>query len=62
MLWKHGFSKDSTNYRKHDMYKKTIEEKIEEKVKMLFEYRFMPFMQNLNQERQLDPPLHLLAP
>jgi hypothetical protein len=29
---------------------------------MLFENRFMAFMQNLSQERQLDPPLHLLAP
>jgi hypothetical protein len=30
---------------------------------MLFENRFMTFMQNLSQERQLDPPLqYLLAP
>jgi hypothetical protein len=59
MLWKHGFLKDSTSYKKHDRYKKTLEEKIEEKVNMLFENKFMVFIQNLSQE---GPPLHLLTP
>jgi hypothetical protein len=53
------FLKDSTSYKKHDRYKKTIEEKIEE-VNTLFENRFMAFIQNLSQEG--SPPLHLLAP
>jgi hypothetical protein len=61
MPWKHGFPKDSTSYKKHDRYKKTLEEKIEEKVNTLFENRFMMFIQNLSQQ-QGSPPLHLLAP
>jgi hypothetical protein len=60
MSWKHGFLKDSTSYKKRDRYKKTLEEKIEEKVNMLFENRFMMFIQNLSQEG--SPLLHLLAP
>jgi hypothetical protein len=43
------------------MYKKTLGEKIEEKVNMLFENKFMAFIQNLSQEYG-SPPLHLLAP
>jgi hypothetical protein len=43
------------------MYKKTLEEKIEEKVNMLFENMFMVFKQNLSQQDG-SPPLHLLAP
>jgi hypothetical protein len=62
MSWKHGILKDSTIYKKRDRYKKSLEEKIEEKVNMAFENRFMSFKQNLSQERHLDPPLHLLAP
>jgi hypothetical protein len=50
MLWKHGFLKDSTSYKKHDRYKKILEEKIEEKVNTLFENRFMAFIQNFNQQ------------
>jgi hypothetical protein len=61
MPWKPGFLKDSTSYNKHDRYKKTLEEKIEEKVNMLFENRFMAFIQNLS-EQDGSPPLHLLAP
>jgi hypothetical protein len=57
MLWKHGFSKDST--KKCDRYKKILEEMIEEKVNMLFKNRFMAFIQNLSQK---GPLLHLLAP
>jgi hypothetical protein len=60
MSWKHGFLKDSTSYKKCDRYKKTLEDKIEEKVNMLFENRFMVFIQNLSQEG--SPLLHLLAP
>jgi hypothetical protein len=59
MLWKHGFLKKSTSYKKRDRYKKTLEEKIEENVNTLFENRFMMFIQNLSQE---SPLLHLLAP
>jgi hypothetical protein len=59
MPWKLGFLKYSTSYKKHDRYKKTLEEKIEEKVNTLFENRFMAFIQNLSQEGAL---LHLLAP
>jgi hypothetical protein len=55
------FSKDSTNYKKCDRYKKTLEEKIEDKVSTLFENKFMPFIQNLSQQHG-SPPLHLLAP
>jgi hypothetical protein len=53
------FLKDSTSYKKCDRYKKTLEEKIEEEVNILFENRFMTFIQNLSQE---GPLLHLLAP
>jgi hypothetical protein len=61
MPWKHGFLKDSTSYKKCDRYKKILEEKIEEKVNMHFENRFMVFIQNLRQQHG-SPPLHLLAP
>jgi hypothetical protein len=61
MPWKHGFLKDSTSYKKRDRYKKTLEEKIEEKVNTPFENMFMAFIQNLSQEHG-SPPLHLLAP
>jgi hypothetical protein len=61
MPWKHDFPKDSTSYKKRDRYKKTFQEKIEEKVNTLFENRFMAFIQNLSQQ-QGSPPLHLLAP
>jgi hypothetical protein len=61
MSWKHGFPKDSTSYKKRDRYKKSLKEKIEDKVNMLFENRFMSFIQNLSQEHG-SPPLHLLAP
>jgi hypothetical protein len=57
MLWKHGFLKDSTSYKKRDRYKKTLEEK----VNTLFENRFMAFIQTLSQQEG-SPPLHLLAP
>jgi hypothetical protein len=55
MPWEHGFLKDSNNYKKCDNYRKTLEEK----VNMLFENRFMMFIQNLSQEG--SPMLHLLA-
>jgi hypothetical protein len=61
MPWKHGFSKDSTSYKKCDRYKKTLEEKIEDKVNKLFENKFMAFIQNFSQQEG-SPPLHLLAP
>jgi hypothetical protein len=55
------FLKDSTSCKKCDRYKKTLEEKIEEKVNTLFENRFMTFIQNLSQQ-QGSPLLHLLPP
>jgi hypothetical protein len=58
---KHGFSKDSTRYKKCDRYKKSLEEKIEDKVNTLFENRFMAFIENLSQEHG-SALLHLLAP
>jgi hypothetical protein len=61
MPWKHGSLIDSTSYEKRDRYKKTLKEKIEEKVNTLFENRFMAFIQNLSQQHG-SPPLHLLAP
>jgi hypothetical protein len=61
MPWKHGFSKDSTRYKKCDRYKKSLEEKIEDKVNTLFENRFMAFIENLSQEHG-SALLHLLAP
>jgi hypothetical protein len=61
MSWKHDFPKDSTSYKKHDRYKKTLEYKIEYKVNTIFENRFMAFMQNLNQKHGSPPP-HLVAP
>jgi hypothetical protein len=61
MSWKHGFLKDSTSYKKHYWYKKTLEEKIEEKVNTLFKNKFMTFIQNLSQQHG-SPPLHLVAP
>jgi hypothetical protein len=61
MTWKHDFLKDSIIYKKCDRYKKTLEEKFEEKVNTLFENRFMVFIQNLSQQEG-SPPLHLLAP
>jgi hypothetical protein len=61
MPWKQGFLKDSTSYKKHDRYKKSLEEKIEDKVNMLFENKFMAFIQNLRQQSG-SPPLHHLAP
>jgi hypothetical protein len=61
MSWKHGFLKDSTSYKKHDRYKKTLEEKIQEKVITLCENRFMTFIQNLSQQEG-SPSFHLLVP
>jgi hypothetical protein len=43
------------------MYKKSLEEKIEYKVSMLFKNMFMTFIQNLSQQPG-SPPLYLLAP
>jgi hypothetical protein len=61
MPWKQGFPKDSTSYKKRDRYKKSLEEKIEDKVNTLFENRFKAVIQNLSQQHG-SPPLHLLAP
>jgi hypothetical protein len=36
MPWKQGFPKDSTSYKKRDRFKKSLEEKVEDKVNTLF--------------------------
>jgi hypothetical protein len=51
----------TTSYKKRDRYKKTLEEKIEEKLNTFFENMFMVFIQNLSEEHG-SPLLHLLAP
>ena len=54
MPWKHGFPKDGSSYKRHDRYKKTMEETIEEKLNTMFEDKIMSWVQSLNQEGQLD--------
>ena len=54
MPWKEGFPQDAGSYKKHDWYKKTLEETIEEKVEEVFETKMCKFVQNLKQQGQLD--------
>jgi hypothetical protein len=49
MLWNHGLEKTLPATRSM-IGTKTLEEKIEEKVNMLFENRFMMFIQNLSHQ------------
>jgi hypothetical protein len=53
MPWKVGFPKDVWSYKKRDRYKKNIEDAIEEKMNTMFETKFMAFVDNFSQGRQL---------
>jgi hypothetical protein len=68
MSWKVGFSNDAWSYKKHDRYKRNIEDVIQEKMNSIFETKFRSYMQSLTQERPLklqqitqnpSPPPHL---
>jgi hypothetical protein len=54
MPWKIGFLNDVWSYKKHDRYKRNLEDAIEEKINTMFETKFKSYMQNLRQERQLE--------
>jgi hypothetical protein len=54
MPWKIGFPNDAWSYKKHDRYKRNLEDAIEEKINTMFETKFRSYMQNLSQERQLE--------
>jgi hypothetical protein len=54
MSWKIGFPNDSWSYKKHDRYKRNLEDAIEEKMNIMFETKFRSYMQNLSQEGQLE--------
>jgi hypothetical protein len=54
MPWKIGFPNDAWSYKKHDRYKRNLEDAIEEKINTMFETKFRSYMQNLIQERQLE--------
>jgi hypothetical protein len=54
MPWKIVFPNDTWSYKKHDIYKRNIEDVIEEKMNTMFETMFRSYMQNLSQERQLE--------
>jgi hypothetical protein len=68
MSWKVGFLNDAWSYKKHDRYKRKLEDAIEEKMNSIFETKFRSYMQSLTQERPLElqqitqnpsPPPHL---
>jgi hypothetical protein len=54
MSWKISFLNDAWSYKKHDRYKRNLEDAIEEKMNTMFEIKFRSYMQNLNQERHLE--------
>jgi hypothetical protein len=54
MSWKISFPNDAWSYKKHDRYKISLEDAIEEKMNTMFETKFMLYMQNLSQERPLE--------
>jgi hypothetical protein len=54
MPWKVGFPNDVWSYKKHDRYKRKLEDVIEEKMNIMFETKFRSYMQNLTQERPLE--------
>jgi hypothetical protein len=51
MSWIIGFPNDAWSYKKHDRYKRNIEDAIEEKMNTMFEANFKSYMQNFSQER-----------
>jgi hypothetical protein len=53
MLWKVYFPNDTWSYKKHDKYKRNLEDAIEEKMNSMFETKFRSYMQSLTQERPL---------
>jgi hypothetical protein len=68
MPWKVGFPNNAWSYKKHDRYKRNLEDAIEEKMNSMFETKFRSCMQSLTQERLLElqqitqnpsPPPHL---
>jgi hypothetical protein len=54
MPWKIGFLDDAWSYKKHDRYKRNLEDAIEEKMNSMFEIKFRSYMQSLTQERPLE--------
>jgi hypothetical protein len=50
MSWKIGFLDDAWSYKKHDRYKRNLEEKMNS----MFEIKFRSYMQSLTQERPLE--------
>jgi hypothetical protein len=54
MSWKVGFPNDTWSYKKHDRYKRNLEDAIEEKMNSMFVTKFRSYMQNLAQERLLE--------
>jgi hypothetical protein len=54
MPWKVGFPNDAWSYKKHDRYKRNLEDAIEEKMNSMFETKYRSYMQSLTQERPLE--------
>jgi hypothetical protein len=54
MPWKVGFPNDAWSYKKHDRYKRNLEDAIEEKMNSIFETKFRSYMQSLIQERLME--------
>jgi hypothetical protein len=46
MPWKFGFLNDAWSYKKHDRYKRNLEDAIEEKINTMFETKFFKFMKD----------------
>jgi hypothetical protein len=54
MPWKVGFPNDGWSYKKHDRYKRKLEDAIKEKMNSMFEIKFRSYMQSLTQKRPLE--------
>jgi hypothetical protein len=54
MPWKVDFPNDSWSYKKHDRYKRNLEDAIEEKMNSMFQTKFRSYKQSLTQERPLE--------
>jgi hypothetical protein len=54
MSWKVSFPNDAWSYKKHDRYKRNLEDAIEEKMNSIFETKFRSYKQSLTQERPLE--------
>jgi hypothetical protein len=54
MPWKVGFPNDAWSYKKHDRYKRNLEDAIEEKMNSMFDTKFRSYMKSLTQERPLE--------